>query len=381
MPRSTISSSFVSIHERGYIYARVLYYDSTGKRCEYRARADSKSAAKELIRDFEARLKSSGIVTVETRKLTFADVAAEYERVELVPVVIVDGHKVGGKKQLETPKGILKRVLIPYFGELPIQSITRPDIEEFRRERFTIPTWRKQQRTIRTVNYELAVLRQVFYFAASKRWLDGPPQELFRKLISPANETKRDRLLTPDEQRRLIQQCEGPRIHLRALVIAALDTTLRKGNLLRLTWSDVDFNDRVIRIKKTSTKTEQAVTIGLTRRLEAELRELWRLSDMQPDTRVFGIDGEFKTAFASACRLAKIDGLRFHDLRAAASTGMIMAGVPEEIVRKATGHAQAGMLRDHYIRADIIAARHIAETLDRIHEAERLTTNHNDLIN
>jgi integrase len=377
MPRSTISSSFVSIHARGYIYARVLYYDSAGKRCEYRARADSKSAAKELIRDFEARLKSSGIVTVETRKLTFADVAAEYERVELVPAVIVDGHKVSGKKQLETPKGILKRVLIPYFGELPIQSITRPDIEEFRRERFTVPTWRKQQRTIRTVNYELAVLRQVFYFAASKRWLDGPPQEMFRKLISPANETKRDRLLTPDEQKRLIQHCEGPRIHLRALIIAALDTTLRKGNLLRLTWADVDFNDRVIRIKKTSTKTEQAVTIGLTRRLEAELRELWRLSDKQPDTRVFGIDGEFKTAFASACRRAGITGLRFHDLRAGGATGMVQAGLPAEIVRKVTGHANPRILLDHYIRADIIAARHIAETLDRIHEAELA----NDLVN
>ena len=196
MPRNTISSSFVSIHARGYIYARVLYYDSAGNRCEYRARADTKSAAKELIRDFEARLKTCGIVTVESRSRTFADVAAEYERVELVPVVIVDGHKVGGKKQLETPKGILNRVLIPYFGELPIQSITRPDIEEFRRDRFTVPTWRKQQRTIRTVNYELAVLRQVFYFAASKRWLDGPPAGDFRKLISPANETKRDRLLT-----------------------------------------------------------------------------------------------------------------------------------------------------------------------------------------
>jgi len=377
MPRSTISSSCVSIHPRGYIYARVLYYDSTGKRREYRARASSKSAAKDLIRDFEARLKSSGIVTVETRKLTFAEAAAEYERVELVPVVIVDGHKVGGKKQLETPKGILKRVLIPYFGDRPIQSITRPDIEEFRQHRFTIPTWRKQQRTIRTVNYELAVLRQVFYFAASKRWLDGQPQELFRKLISPANETKRDRLLTAEEQKRLIQHCNGPRLHIRPLVIAALDTTLRKGNLIRLTWADVDFTDRVIRIKKTSTKTEQAVTIGLTRRLEAELRELWKFSDKQSDTPVFG-EGDFKKAFATACRLANIRGLRFHDLRAAGSTGMVTAGLPAEIVRKVTGHANPAILINHYIRADIIAARHIAETLDRIHEAEELVIEKKD---
>jgi integrase len=240
-----------------------------------------------------------------------------------------------------------------------------------------VPTWRKQQRTIRTVNYELAVLRQVFYFAASKRWLDGQPQELFRKLISPANETKRDRLLTAEEQKRLIQHCRGPREHIRPLVIAAIDTTLRKGNLIRLTWADVDFNDRVIRIKKTSTKTEQAVTIGLTRRLEAELRELWKFSDKQSDTFVFG-EGEFKTAFATACRLANIKGLRFHDLRAAGSTGMVTAGLPAEIVRKVTGHANPAILIDHYIRADIIAARHIAETLDRIHEAERLVSEEKD---
>jgi hypothetical protein len=113
MPRNSISSSCVSIHPRGYIYARVFYYDSAGNRHEWRGRADTKTAAKELIRDFEAKLQNSGMVAVESRKRTFADVAAEYERVELVPVVIVDGHKVGGKKQIETPKGILKNVLIP----------------------------------------------------------------------------------------------------------------------------------------------------------------------------------------------------------------------------------------------------------------------------
>jgi integrase len=378
MPRKTISSSCVSVHPRGYIYARVLYYDGGGKRREWRQRADTKSEAKELIRQFAGYLESVGIGAVANLTRTFADAAAEYERVELVPVVIVDGHKVAGKKQLETPKGILKNVLIPYFGNRPIQEITRPDIEEFRQRRFNVPVVRHGQkmegkpRTIRTVNYELAVLRQVFYFAASKRWLDGPPQELFRKLISPANETKRDRLLTIDEQKRLIAACVGRRAHIRPLIIAALDTTLRRGNLVRLTWADVDFNDRVIRIKKTSTKTEQAVTIGLTTRLQAELYRLWHFSDKQPGTRVFGIDGDFKHAFTKACQNAGIENLRFHDLRAGGATGMVSAGLPIEIVRKVTGHANPAILIDHYIRADIIAARRIAETMDRIHQEEKL---------
>lgn len=385
MPHNTISSSFVSVHERGYIYARVLYYDEAGKRKEFRKRASTKGEAKELIRDFEATLKTRGVNAVEEyrRTRTFAEAAAAYEKLELVPAVIVDGHKVAGKKNIETPKGILKNVLIPYFGNRQIQSITRPDIEEFRRKRFSVPTWRNQQRTIRTVNYELAVLRQVFYFAASKRWLEEQPQLLFRKLISPANETKRDRLLTNEEQKKLLEHCQGPRAHIRPLIIAALDTTLRKGNLLRLTWRDVDFDERVIRIKKTSTKTEQAVTIGLTRRLEAELRELWKFSDKDADTLVFGIDGEFKRAFASACTRAGIQNLRFHDLRAGGATGMVQAGLPAEIVRKVTGHANPAVLLDHYIRADIIAARHIAETLDRIHQEEMLTAERgsDDLVN
>jgi intergrase/recombinase len=53
-------------------------------------------------------------------------------------------------------------------------------------------------------------------------------------------------------------------------------------------------------------------------------------------------------------------------------TSAVQAGLPAEIVRKVTGHANPAILIDHYIRADIIAARHIAETMDRIHEQEDL---------
>jgi integrase len=188
-------------------------------------------------------------------------------------------------------------------------------------------------------------------------------------MISPANETKRKRLLGEDEERRLLEACSGPRAYLRPLIIAALDTTLRRGNLFRLTWSDVDFDEKVIRVQSSSTKTEQAVTIGITRRLETELLELYRLSDRRPDTTVFGLS-DIKRGFRTACRLAGIDGLRFHDLRAGGATNMVNAGMPAELVRKVTGHADPAVLRDHYIRVDVLVARRIAEALDRA-RAER----------
>ena len=151
----------------------------------------------------------------------------------------------------------------------------------------------------------------------------------------------------------------------------------RSGALVTLTWSDIDFENRVIHVKRAETKNKGAAElVGITRRLEAELRELWRLSDKEPDTRVFGIDGEFKRAWSSALRAAKITDLRFHDLRGCAATAMIMAGIPEEIVRRATGHARAGILRDHYIRTNRDSIRRIADALD-----EARGENAGDLIN
>jgi integrase len=171
-------------------------------------------------------------------------------------------------------------------------------------------------------------------------------------------------MLGEDEEHRLIEACSGPRAHLRPLVIAALDTTLRRGSLFRLTWSDVNFDEKIIKVKKSSTKTETAVTVGITRRLETELRDLYEHSDRRPETLVFGL-GDIKRGWRSACRVAEIEGLRFHDLRAGGATSMVQAGIPVAIVRKVTGHADPAVLLDHYIRADVVAARQIAEALDR----------------
>jgi integrase len=373
MPRTRTGSIYKD--KEGRIYARIQWIDEDGKQREVKRRARNRSEARDLIRD-EIVLLDKGIHT-SRRQRTFRQVAAEYSRIELVPALIVDGRKVAGKKHLATPLKMI-RILVDYFGETPIQSITRPDIEEFRRKRFATPVERNgNQRTIRTVNYELAVLRQVFYFAESKHWLDRSPRDLFRKLILTSEETRRTRLLTPDEETRLLAACVGLRSHIRPLVIAALDTSLRRGALVTLTWSDIDFENRIIHVKRSETKNKSAAEIvGITRRLERELRELWRLSDKQGDTRVFGIDGDFKKAWSTALRKAKITDLRFHDLRGCAATAMIMAGIPEEIVRKATGHARAGILRDHYIRTNRDSIRRIADALD-----EARGENSSDLIN
>jgi integrase len=363
-------------HSDGRIYARIRWIDADGNRQERKYRAESVNGAKRILRKKLEELDTPG-ADLRDECRTFAQAAAEYEKIELVPAQYVDGHKVLGKKSTYTPKKILA-MLVAHFGLMPIQSITRPDIEEFRRIRFATPVILhnkkgkvvvRRERSIRSVNYDLQVLRAVFYFAEAKDWLRASPQKLFRKLILTSQERKRDRLLTPDEQSRLIAACSGPREHIRPIVIAALDTSLRRGSLLALTWADVDFGKRLLHGRKM--KTETQVTIAMTRRLELELRQLYELSDRRPGSLVFGV-GDFKKAWQGALKEADIRDLRFHDLRAAAATEMLWAGVPEEIVRKATGHARAAMLRDHYTRQDELTAHRIVEMVERAraeHEA------------
>src|SRR5262249_27449356 len=144
------------------------------------------------------------------------------------------------------------------------------------------------------VNRELEVLRAMLRFAVGEGWLSRSPfQNLSTPLISKADETKRDRILTRDEERRLLAACEAKeREHLKPLIIAALDTGCRKGELLLLTWSDLDFESRTITVRELTCKTLTSRTVPMSVRLTAELQSL-RSRFPDRDT-VFGIKLKFQ---------------------------------------------------------------------------------------
>ena len=129
-------------------------------------------------------------------------------------------------------------------------------------------------------------------------------------LISKADETKRDRVMTRDEEEKLLAVCVEKRSHLRPLIIAAVDTGCRRGELLTLTWEDVYITGSVINIKAFNTKTARGRQVFITDRLKAELEKL-RTASSLPTDRVFGIINSFKKAWLTACRLVGVKGLRF----------------------------------------------------------------------
>src|SRR5262249_52902687 len=197
-------------------------------------------------------------------------------------------------------------------------------------------------------------------------WLTRNPFEMGESLISLADENRRDRILTRDEETRLLAVCDGRRAHIRPLIIAAVDTGMRLGELLKLRVADVDFDANLIRVRKTTTKTWEGRTIGITTRLRGELQQLWERGTGDIDESVFGIKDNIKRAFTTARKLALIEDVHFHDLRHTATTRMIQAGMPPMEVMKITGHKQiATFLR--YLNTDHQTARRAAAALDSYH--------------
>ena len=96
------------------------------------------------------------------------------------------------------------------------------------------------------------------------------------ELISIADERKRETILTPVEEKALLGVCATRlRRHLRVLIIAALDTGARQGELLKLRWSDIAFDEGVIKnVTSYKGKTVQRREVPLTGRLRAALLDL-----------------------------------------------------------------------------------------------------------
>lgn len=195
-----------------------------------------------------------------------------------------------------------------------------------------------------TVTRELQLLGHVFTVAI-REWgfgLHSNPVSLIRK---PAPNKARDRILNDDQRQALIAavgQCQNPWI--KPVVIFALETATRRGEILSLTWGDVDLERRVAKVSgKTGSRT-----IPLSPACIAMLKALPRSLDGQ----VFPVTIEtLKQAYERAVARAGINDFTFHDLRHDALTRLAKLGLNVLELRAISGHTTANMLQ-RYVSID-----------------------------
>lgn len=352
----------------GKWYARITLTDSTGKRRNVKRTANSKPAAKELLKQLSLQLDTEGVEVIESLQMTFNDLADYYRNNYAIPAKIIENQRIEGMRDFRRIVGFVQRFCV-FFGNRKLREITYNDISKYRNHRLQIETQYKRQRSITTVNRELSCLRRMFNVALQRGWIVRNPFNCGDALILTACEKRRERILTLAEETALLAACDDPkRLHLKSLLIALLDTGSRKSEMLKLKWCDVDLHGRTIIIRAQNTKTLKERTIAITERLLSELWRLWDTSNGVNDSLVFGIESNVRKSFATACRIAGIvhgglEGLTLHCLRHTAATRLVKGQLPIQMVGRLLGHSQINTTY-RYLTADNDTARQAANILE-----------------
>ncbi|MCP9496686.1 MAG: site-specific integrase [Pyrinomonadaceae bacterium MAG19_C2-C3] len=348
--------------KQGRWWAIVTYTDSSGRRRFVKRRASSKYDALDKTNGLLIEFKSGGERAMDGARLTFEELAESYRKKYVKPAHYVGEKKVSGLKSY-VQVGANLDVVRNYFGSHLVRNIRPSNLDAFKQERLDAPTIHGKQRAVASVNRELETLRAVLNYACAEGYITRSPFTGAKGLIEKSHEVSREVVLARGDEVRLLAVCTGAREHLRPLAICAMDTGARRGELFKLTWRDVDFDAGVIRLRATTTKTNKRRTVGITERLREELLELARLAPDPVDGLVFGVTSTVKRSWKTACRLAGIEGVRFHDLRHTAITQMVETGMPQMEVMKISGHTQMATFA-RYVNPQDDNARRGAAALD-----------------
>jgi integrase len=252
------------------------------------------------------------------------------------------------------------KVLLPYFADIPIGRIHKGVAREYRKYRHE----GNKNLSETTVNRDLEVLRHLLFWAADEGYLATNP--LSR--MPMVRERRKPRPVMTLAEEPLLLQNSAP--HLQALVIAALDTGMRRGELLTQRWEHVDFTRRLLFVTHSKTAGGEAREIPLTTRL-------YELLSATPKKE--GVVFQFKdrpihrikTAWAAAIRRAEIRYYRFHDLRHTFNTRLMEAGVMQEVRKALMGHSSGEDVNSIYTHVELPVKREAIRKLEEWAEAQR----------
>lgn len=258
-----------------------------------------------------------------------------------------------------------------FFKRKTFAEITSMLIEKFKSERRKTPivsgkgeSMKSRPRRPASVNRELECLSSIFSMAMRK------PHRLVREnpcreVAKLKEENRRSRYLSPDEEERLLAACTGKRAHLKPILVVALNTGMRRGEILSLKWPQVDLARGFIHLTQTKSGKSRDVPINSVVReellmLKARSRSEFVFANPMTGQAVTDV----KRAFAAACGDSQVVNLHFHDLRHTAATRMAETGAEPSTIKDILGHSDLRMT-DRYTHA--VESRKRA-ALDRLAE-------------
>jgi integrase len=333
----------VALFKRGKVYWAYHWVD--GVRHAQSTGTGNRRTAETIAQRFKDELNLARVGVADPKpEMTFAELAARF---------LAEGSP--------RPYHIDRlKLLLPFWGKTQIGRITKARAREYRTYRHKA----KQHLSDTTINRDLEALRHMLFWAVDEGILLANP--LSRVLM--VRERRKPRLMVTVTEEDNLLAAAAP--HLRSIIIAALDSGMRRGEILTQRWEHVDFTRRLLYVTHSKTAGGEAREIPLTDRLFEELER-----KRQPEGLIFLFQDKpivkIKTAWKAAIRRAGIRYFRFHDLRHTFNTRLMEAGVMQEVRKALMGHSSGEETNAIYTHVELPVKREALQKLERWVEEER----------
>lgn len=230
------------------------------------------------------------------------------------------------------------------LGAITLAEVTPARIIAVRAKLLSRVSRRGRKLTPATVNHYCAALRHCLNIGVREfELLDDNPMRKVRQLTEPRG---RVRFLTAAERDALLRECKAHSDTLHLIVVAALSTGARRGELLGLRWPDVDTQRGTLTFHQTKNGERRSAPLeGLAHRLFIEHARVRRIDN---DLVFPGLNDrplEIGKMFREAAARAGVVDFRFHDLRHTAASALAMDGATLAEIAEVLGHKTLQMVK------------------------------------
>lgn len=305
-----------------------------------------KTDAKAWATQTEAAIREQRLTGTQARKHTLSQLVDRFIKYEL------DGLKSGSDN---------KRHLLWWkrqIGNYRLSDVTPELLREYR-------DMLKREKSPSTANrYQVSLSSAMTTAANEWGWLRYNPFSKIKKLKEPSG---RVRFLSDDERVALLNACRGSRSpYLYTVVVVALSTGMRSGEIMGLTWPDIDL--QVGRITLTDTKNGETRAVPIVGTALDVLRDHAKVRRIDTQlvfpTKRGNKPASIRDAWVSALERAGIEDFHFHDLRHTAASYLAMNGASLAEIAEVLGHKTLAMVK----RYSHFTTEHVSGVISRLDE-------------
>jgi len=333
-----------------------ISYSVHGRRHRENAHSTNRADAVRLLKLRLGEAQSGKPVGSQIERTTLSDLLSMVE----------NDYTANGRRTLNRAQAAAVHLRAFFDGSTKARELTADRLTAYQATRL------ERKARPATVNYELATLRRGFILGARAGKVVMRPEIQMLHV-----ENARKGFFEPEQFRAVLKHLPE---HLQSLARIAYITGWRKSELLSRQWRHVDMANGWLRLEPGESKNGEGRQFPFTSELRAVLhqqrewvRELERKTEKIIPWVFCRVDGEgigdFRKAWASACKAAGIPGRLVHDFRRTAVRNLERAGVPRSSAMKLTGHKTEAVYR-RYAITDSAMLQEAAAKLDLLHTAE-----------